>query len=156
MTMELSGELVINKPLSTVRDTLTNPGKVAKCLPYLVSWEPRDKGFVATFRVDVGGIVEYLSRLTARASIEIREVDGNNIDYLFEGSIARARYSGVIHLNLEEEEPNKTRVRWRAEVELGRALQLLSRFINVDEFVNKIVAGVTESIISCVEENQAG
>ena len=151
--MELGGELVINKPLSSVRETLVNPGKVAKYLPYLVSWEPRDKGFTATFRVDVGGVVEYLSRLTAKASIEIREVDENNIDYFFEGSIARARYSGIIHLNLEQEEPNKTRVKWRAEVELGRALQLLSRFINVDEFVNKIVTSVTESIVSCVEKN---
>jgi len=149
--VKLGGELETNEPPERVRRVLTSPEKVATCLPHIVSWEAGEKGLRATFRVNIGGVVEYLSRLTARANIEIREIDHDNIDYVFEGTIARAKYSGVIHVHLDEKE-NGTRIQWSADVELGKTLQLLSRFINVDELLDKIVKEVTESMIKCVEK----
>ena len=152
MTMKLSGQLTLNKPPEEVIETLANPHRVARCLPHLVAWQPRENGFTAVFRADIGGVVEYLSRMTARADIEVHRTAENTVEYRFQGSIARAKYSGTIHVKLEEEDEGRTRVKWTAEVELSKTLQLLSKFINIKDYTDRIVRDVTESIIQCINK----
>jgi len=137
-------------------DILSTPEKIAKCLPYLVSWSTGDRAVKATFRVDVGGVVDYLSRLKADVEIRVMESSTDSVVYSFSGRVARAQYGGTIRVRVSPAGQGSSRVEWEADVELGKVLKLLGFFVDVDELVEKIVGDVVKSISSCAREGGRG
>jgi hypothetical protein len=150
--MRLQGEFTLETEPQRLVKLLSDPEKVVECLPHLVSWSSSGEGRIkATFRVDVGGVVDYLSRLKADVEIEVVEKDSSTVKYKFTGRIARAQYNGTITVRISQQEHGGSRIEWEADVELGRVLKLLGFFVDVDNLVERIVDDAVKSLSSCTK-----
>ncbi|WP_317894895.1 CoxG family protein [Pyrofollis japonicus] len=149
----LHGEFTVNRDNEYVIAFLTSPKKIAPCLPDLIEWKQHnDTKFQAVFRVDIGGVVEYISRLRSKTVIEIKKKQANEIIYEFRGEIARAPFSGTIRLDVIPLGNNRSKIRWQASINLGKALRLLNKFIDTEKTIQRIVNKVVDSIVRCIEE----
>lgn len=150
--MRLEGELDLPLGVNEAKEYLGDPRRIVHCLPYLTSWEELDERTInALFRVRIDAIgIEYLARLTCRATIRLESKSAGEISYSFDGRVAGFPYSGRLLLRLRPRERASTRVVWRADLELGSLLDLIGGFVDLKSLVDGIVEDIVEGITACV------
>ena len=117
--MQLSGEMEIAATRKAVWDVLTDPQRVAGCLPGDPHIEIVDeRNLRVTAKVGSG-----LFKTTATVEIELTELaEPEHASANATGAVMASPVTGTGTLVLEEIAPNLTRVSWSAEVTLGGML----------------------------------
>lgn len=153
--MIFEGDFYLSASLSRVAELLGDVTRLPKCIPNVISHRTLSENKVSVqFRVDVSGAgIDYISSMASRLDITVVKEGPRSIRYEGQGKIAGAGYSVVIGLRLEES-GEKTYISWRAEVELGKALSLLGKFMDVEKMAKEIAGQTVSRLAQCVEEGR--
>ncbi len=107
----------------------------------------------ARFRVDLGNEVPpiaELRRITTDAIIElINQSGGNEVGYRVDGRAAGSAISVSLTIKVNDL-GNGSQVYWDATASLGRLLQMMSRFVNIDSLVKRISEDTIHGFIECL------
>ncbi len=138
--LHYSGSFTVNKPPSDVVNFITDLPRAIICIPNIINYEvlSKDKARVR-FRVDLGNEVPIaeLRRVTTDAHIELVSASGNEIRYKVDGRAAGSTISISLVIKVEGVN-NGSRINWDATANLGRLLQMIGRFVNIDSLVKSI------------------
>lgn len=156
--MELQGEIDLERVESkNVIVFFKDLRRVVPCLPHLTSYNIIDEKTVkASFKAKIGSIsvLEYVYRITADVMITLDKYDEskNYIEYSFDGKSAGINYTGKIFLNVLNTN-NSVKIKWSASVDIGKRLEKLMRFINIENLINDLINDVIENIKKCIASN---
>lgn len=149
--LSYEGSFDVGKPAGEVIEFIRDLGRVAPCIPNVVSHsvEGRGRGRVK-FRVDLGDEVPIaeLRRVTTDAEIVVTPVEGGAA-YTINGRAAGSSVRVELSLAVEEGAAGST-VKWRARASLSRALAMVSRFIDLDSMVRRIAQDTVSGIVKCM------
>lgn len=150
--MTFEGEFYLDTDVSKTMKFLRDIVSLLPCIPNVLSYDIlSDEMASVRFRIDVSSAgIEYLSKITSRLDIRVIKVDDSSIKYEGKGRIAGTGYSVTISLNLRDD-GGRTHVFWKAEAELGKALTLLGKFIDVNKMVEEIASQTVTKLVECVE-----
>lgn len=150
--MELNGNLTIKARMEKVYSFFNDLSKLVPCLPNLVEYQCSTKSARAKFKANIGSIpmLQYLSRVTADVELQILESEKEQIKYHFKGNAAGINYSGDILLKLSTTGDKYTRVDWYAIVDLGKIVNTLLKFVDIDDIVNNIVNDIVNKLSQCI------
>ncbi|ABW02619.1 SRPBCC family protein [Caldivirga maquilingensis] len=150
--LHYSGSFNLTKPPREVTGALSNLSLVIKCIPNVTSYEliSESKAKVR-FRVDLGDEVPVaeLRRVTSDTVIEVTEASESSIRLRVNGRAAGSSIEVTLSIIVE---PNNggSRVNWSADAGLGRLLQMMGRFINIDSMVERIANDTINGIVKCL------
>jgi len=154
MSAELrySGSFSVEKPPEYVLEALGDLRRVVKCLPNVISYEAegRDRAR-AKFRVDLGDQVPIaeLRRISADVEILLVEASGNAVKYKVNGRAVGSTIGVDLALRVADK-GGASEVGWEAVASLGRLLQLMRGFVDIDQLVKKIAEDAVKSFVSCI------
>ncbi|KUO86444.1 MAG: carbon monoxide dehydrogenase [Caldivirga sp. MG_3] len=151
--LRYNGSFNIAKPPSEVFNRLTDLSFIARCIPNVASYELMGESRARVrFMVDLGEEVPIaeLRRITADSTIEVVEAKGNSVKYRVNGRAAGSQIEVSLTLTIEPV-GDGSRVNWSAEASLGRLLQLMSRFVNIDSMVGRIANDTVNGITKCLQ-----
>lgn len=154
--MDLNGSIRFNSDLKNVFSFFSDLSRLIPCLPNLVDYELINKNTArAKFKANIGSIsiLSYLSRVTANVIMQLIESDetNNQIRYSFNGSAAGLNYNGNILLKLgRSSEDNVTNVNWYASVDIGKVVDMLAKFVNINSIINNIINDIVNTLSQCV------
>ncbi|MGC8570999.1 SRPBCC domain-containing protein [Caldivirga sp.] len=150
--LHYSGSFNLTKPPQEVNGALSNLSLVIKCIPNVVSYELINESKAKVkFRVDLGDEVPIaeLRRITSDTVIEVTEASSNEIKLRVSGRAAGSSIEVMLSI-VTEPSGSGSRVNWSADASLGRLLQMMSRFINVDSMVERIANDTINGIVKCL------
>ena len=150
--LHYSGSFNLTKPPQEVSGALSNLGLIIKCIPNVTDYELISESKArARFRVDLGDEVPVaeLRRVTSDTVIEVTESSKNSIRLRVSGRAAGSSIEVNLSILIE---PNAggSRVSWSADASLGRLLQMMSRFVNIDSIVGRIANDTINGIAKCL------
>lgn len=127
---------------------LTDLNKIVECIPNVEDFSLiDDESAKVKFRVSQGSISD-ISMLTANTIVKIQK-GLKEVAYYINGKIVGSSFTSIISLDLKEEE-EVTIIDWRADVNLGNALKLLKKVLDLDELIRSISDDTVKGIIKCV------
>lgn len=151
-SIQYSGSFNVPKPRDEVTRFISDLGAVIKCIPNVVNYEVLSGSRArARFRVDLGDEVPIaeLRRITSDVTIEVLEATNNGARLRINGRAAGSQIEANLSLTVEPE-ANGSRVNWSVSASLGRLLQLMSRFINVNSIIERIANDTVNGILRCM------
>ncbi|WP_054857695.1 CoxG family protein [Vulcanisaeta sp. JCM 16159] len=156
MSSELhyNGSFTINKAPGDVIGFITDLPRAITCIPNIINHEVIDKEKVrARFRVDLGNEVPIaeLRRITTDAVVELIRWSGNEVKYRVDGRAAGSAISILLTIRVNAT-GSGSQVDWDATASLGRLLQLVGRFVNIDSLVRKISEDTIHGFIECLSK----
>ncbi|ADY00330.1 carbon monoxide dehydrogenase subunit G [Vulcanisaeta moutnovskia 768-28] len=154
MSSELhySGSFTVSKSPNEVLNFITDLPRAITCIPNIINYEVLSKDRVkARFRVDLGNEVPIaeLRRITTDATIELINQSGNEVRYRVDGRAAGSAISILLTIRISGS-GNDSRIDWDATASLGRLLQMMSRFVNIDSLVKRISEDTIHGFIECL------
>ncbi|MFP3173768.1 MAG: SRPBCC domain-containing protein [Vulcanisaeta sp.] len=154
MSKELrySGSFTVNKPREEVMDLITDLSRAVECIPNMINHEVLDRNKARVrFRVDLGDEVPIaeLRRITTDATIEIVSAANDEVRYKVDGRAAGSAISILLMIRVLDK-GGSSQIDWDATANLGRLLQMMGRFINIDSLVKKISEDTINGFINCL------
>ncbi len=150
--LHYSGSFTISKAPSDVLNFITDLSRAITCIPNIVNYEVLSKDRVrARFRVDLGNEVPIaeLRRITTDAIIELISQSGNEVRYRVDGRAAGSTINVLLTIRVSGS-GNDSRIDWDAVASLGRLLQLMGKFVNIDSLVRRISEDTIHGFIECL------
>ncbi|GAB6944363.1 SRPBCC domain-containing protein [Vulcanisaeta sp. JCM 14467] len=150
--LHYNGSFMVSKAPDEVLSFITDLPRAIACIPNMVNYEVVSRDRVrARFRVDLGNEVPIaeLRRITADATIELIGQSGNEVRYRVDGRAAGSAISIVLNIRVNAL-GNGSRIDWDATANLGRLLQLMGRFVNIDSLVRRISEDTIHGFIECL------
>ncbi|WP_291764726.1 SRPBCC domain-containing protein [Caldivirga sp. UBA161] len=152
VNLHYGGSFNLTKPQREVAGALSNLGLIIKCIPNVTDYEliSESKARVK-FRVDLGDEVPVaeLRRVTSDTVIEVIEASGNGVKLRVSGRAAGSSIEVNLSIIIEPSDGG-SRINWSADASLGRLLQMMSRFINIDSMVERIANDTVNGIVKCL------
>ncbi|WP_188596379.1 SRPBCC domain-containing protein [Thermocladium modestius] len=144
------GSFNVGKPAGEVMEFIRDLGRVAPCIPNVVSHSVEGRRGRVKFRVDLGDEVPIaeLRRVTADTEIEVTPIEGG-ASYIISGRAAGGSVKVELTLTVKQGVGGST-VEWRAKASLSRALAMVRRFIDLDSMVRRIAQDTVSGIVKCM------
>ncbi len=152
--LHYSGSFTVNKPPSEVIDFITDLSKAVVCIPNMINYEVLGKNKARVrFRVDLGNEVPIaeLRRVMSDALIELVSASDGEVRYKVDGRAVGSAISISLVIRVEGIN-NGSRIDWDATANLGRLLQMIGRFVNIDSLVKNISEDTIKGFIGCLSK----
>ena len=150
--LRYNGSFTVNKAPDEVLNFIMDLPRAIACIPNMVNYEVLSKDRVrARFRVDLGNDVPIaeLRRITTDATIELIGQSGNEVRYRVDGRAAGSAIGVLLTIKVSGL-GNGSQIDWDAVVNLGRLLQLMGKFMNIDSLVRRISEDTIHGFIKCL------
>ncbi|MEM4970200.1 MAG: SRPBCC domain-containing protein [Sulfolobales archaeon] len=148
----ISGELLSQHRSEDLIELLKKPNRFAECIPGVISYEKLDdRSIRARARLDISdaGIPE-ISSITSTLTITLVSMEGNIARYRVSGKAAGSSYEADLTIRIEPVDSGSN-VIWQADVSLGKLLEILDRFIGVEEIAKRIADLAIKGAEKCLE-----
>jgi carbon monoxide dehydrogenase subunit G len=141
--MHLEGKYVLKASRTAVWDLISNPEKIARCLPGLQKLEIKDsKTFVVTVKVGIS----FVKGNFKFAFTLIDQIPPSHSRFQASGRGAGVSVNMNTSMDLSEPQPGLTELSWKADVELGGLLGELS-----PSLIQKSTTGFTQEFFDCIK-----
>ena len=150
--LHYNGSFTVSKAPNEVLSFITDLSRAIACVPNMVNYEVLSKDRVrARFRVDLGNEVPIaeLRRITADTIVELIGQSGNEVRYRVDGRAAGSAISILLTIKVSGL-GNGSQIDWDAVANLGRLLQLMGRFVNIDSLIKRISEDTIRGFIECL------
>jgi len=141
--MHLEGSYVLNANRADVWNLISNPEKIARCLPGLQQLEIKDsKTFVVTVKVSIS-FVKGNFKFTFTL---IDQIPPSHSRFQASGRGAGVSVNLNTSMDLSEPQPGSTELSWKTDVELGGLLGELS-----PSLLQSSTTGFTREFFDCIK-----
>lgn len=141
--MHLEGRYVLKANRTDVWNLISNPEKIARCLPGLQQLEIKDsKTFVVTVKVGISfvrGNFKFTFTL-------IDQIPPSHSRFQANGRGAGVSVNMNASMDLSEPQPGSTELSWKSDVELGGLLGELS-----PSLLQNSTSGFTQEFFNCIK-----
>ena len=141
--MHLEGRYVLKANRTDVWNLISNPEKIARCLPGLQQLEIKDsKTFVVTVKVGISfvrGNFKFTFTL-------IDQIPPSHLRFQANGRGAGVSVNMNASMDLSEPQPGSTELSWKSDVELGGLLGELS-----PSLLQNSTSGFTQEFFNCIK-----
>jgi len=141
--MHLEGRYVLKANRTDVWNLISNPEKIARCLPGLQQLEIKDsKTFVVTVKVGISfvrGNFKFTFTL-------IDQIPPSHLRFQANGRGAGVSVNMNTSMDLSEPQPGSTELSWKSDVELGGLLGELS-----PSLLQNSTSGFTQEFFNCIK-----
>jgi len=148
----ISGEILSQHRSEDLLGLLKTPSRLARCIPGVISYENLDdKSIRVRARLDISdaGIPE-MSSITSTLTITLASIEGNMARYRISGRAAGSSYEADLTIRIEPLD-NGSMVTWQADISLGKLLEILDRFVGVEEIAKRIASLAVKGVEKCLK-----
>jgi hypothetical protein len=154
LVRRISGEILSQHRSEDLLGLLKNPSRFARCIPGVISYENEnleDRSIRARARLDISdaGIPE-MSSITSTLTITLASIEGNMARYRISGRAAGSSYEADLTIRIEPLDSG-SKVIWQADVSLGKLLEILDRFVGVEEIAKRIASLAVKGAEKCLK-----
>ena len=150
--LHYNGSFTINKAPNEVISFITNLSRAITCVPNIINYEVLDKNRVrARFKVDLGNEapIAELRRITTDTTVELVSQSGNEVRYKVNGRAAGSTISVSLTIRVGGS-GNSSQIDWDATASLGRLLQMMGKFVDIDSLIKRISEDTIHGFIECL------
>lgn len=141
----------MKKTPEEVLDFLKSPERFVPCLPGLVRYSVGEGAARVRLRLRVEGAgIADMTSITSEATIRVVARGGDSVEYVVKGRVAGSDYSISLLAGVERVGEG-SRVSWEARVSLGKLLQLLGGFVDMDRLASTIAEEAVRSLAGCLD-----
>jgi carbon monoxide dehydrogenase subunit G len=152
LVRRISGEILSQHRSEDLLGLLKNPSRFARCIPGVISYENLDdKSIRARARLDISdaGIPE-MSSITSTLTITLALIEGNMARYRISGRAAGSSYEADLTIRIEPLDSG-SKVIWQADVSLGKLLEIIDRFVGIEEIAKRIASLAVKGAEKCLK-----
>ncbi len=148
----ISGELLSQYRSEDLLGLLRNPSRFAGCIPGVISYESLDdKSIRARARLDISDAnIPEMSSITSTLTITLTSIEGNMAKYRISGRAAGSSYEADLTIRIEPLDSG-SKVIWHADISLGKLLEILDRFVGVEDIARRMASLAVKGVERCLK-----
>jgi hypothetical protein len=146
----ISGEILSKYKPEDLFEFLRKPSTLVQCIPGVINYEVIDDNNIkikARLDISDAGIPEMRS-ITSTFMLSLISLEKERARYRINGKAAGSSYDADLEIFIEPYNDG-SKIKWNADISLSKLLQILDRFIGIEEIARRIANLALEGVERC-------